>query len=56
MKKRQSPNSKHQIPNNNQMPITEILRKIKNFSLGYLNIGHWNLFGVWDLVIGMLWM
>jgi hypothetical protein len=23
-----------------------------NICIGYLDIGHWNLFGAWDLVIG----
>jgi hypothetical protein len=42
-----APNSKHQAPNNNQIPMTEIL------SFGNLDIGYWDLFGVWDLEIGV---
>jgi hypothetical protein len=50
---------KHQIPStNNQImtetPMTQIPKiKLIDALLGHLNIGDWNLFGAWDLVIGI---
>jgi len=32
--------------------MTKILEKDLG-GFGYLDIGHWDLFGVWDLVIGI---
>jgi hypothetical protein len=50
----------HQIPSTNnqrmfEFPMTEILKIIRmiKMSFGHLNFGHWNLFGAWDLVIGI---
>ena len=43
----QSPNSKHQINSNHQIPNT------KQNRFGKLVIGHWLLFGYWCLVIGV---
>jgi hypothetical protein len=41
----QAPNSKHQIPNNTQIPMTETQREMGKPSLGHLDIGYWDLFG-----------
>jgi hypothetical protein len=49
----------YQAPStNNQIipktPITKILGTgAMEMSFRYLDIGYWNLFGVWDLVIGI---
>ena len=42
-----APNSNFQAPNNNQIPMTEIL------SFGDLDISDWDLFGIWDLELGI---
>jgi hypothetical protein len=42
------PNPKHQITNKLQIPITK--RSVQMF--GSLNIGYWNLFGIWCLGFG----
>jgi hypothetical protein len=39
--------AKYQIISKSQLP---------KFCFGYLEIGHWNLFGAWDLVIGIFWI
>jgi hypothetical protein len=50
---------KHQIPSTNHQimtktPMTQISKiKLIDAILGHLNIGDWNLFGAWDLVIGI---
>jgi hypothetical protein len=48
----QTPNTNNQIII--KIPITKVLRaKVINLNFGYLDIGHWNLSGIWDLVIGI---
>lgn len=45
----QIPTTNHQMMTEN--PMTKILRiQIGKYRLGHLDIGHWNLFGAWDLV------
>jgi hypothetical protein len=46
----QIPSTNHQIMT--KIPMTEIIRLI-NFCFDYLDIGNWNLFGAWNLVIGI---
>jgi hypothetical protein len=48
-------NSKHQAPNSKQAPMTKIPMtetRSKRFCLEHWDIGAWNLFGIWDLVLG----
>jgi hypothetical protein len=48
-KNNQIPSTNYQIIINTQTPIN----KLRPFWFGYLDIGAWNLFGIWDLVIGI---
>jgi hypothetical protein len=51
MRDSQAPNHKHQFPNNNQNPMTEMSRRPQIF--WPLEFGHWKLFGNWNLGIGI---
>jgi len=33
--------------------MTEFTERIVNLRLGYLDIGYWKLFGIWNLNIGI---
>jgi hypothetical protein len=45
---------KHQMPSiKSQINPDQEIRNIKQKSLGSFGIGIWNLFGIWDLEIGI---
>jgi len=48
------PNSKHQIPNKLQYPMTktDLVPAGRVLLFGLLNLGHWNLFVIYDLLFG----
>jgi hypothetical protein len=45
------PNSKSKIPNNFQSPESETEKVMRGF--GNLEIGNWDLFGIWKLGFGI---
>jgi hypothetical protein len=47
----QIPSTNHQIMT--KLPITKFIRRTEKDVLVIWTLGNWNLFGYWDLVIGI---